>query len=295
MEVQIKSPSSNFISDGFNIGDVVKFTTLTGTYAADNGVNLPIIGLLATKIVAPTQPGFVNFSSAQTGKIVTKGYVLQAPLTGQVVPSFSIEEYESDIGVSRLSLGCEVSQMQIQMPARGFCTFSATILGQNQVVSNAQVYTTPTAATTTTSLTMNGGLVFYNNGTPLGYITSATLSISSAVQADPVIGSQLVPAIFMGTLSVTGSFTALDTPDTMTTDFLSENEVSLQFFLTTNPTTSADFISIVLPRVKLSAANYTDSDRAISRSFSFQALQNTDMVNARATTIAIQDSLQASP
>jgi Phage tail tube protein len=141
---------------------------------------------------------------------------------------------------------------------------------------------------------MVGGAVLYN-GLVIGYMSNATLSISSPAQADPMIGLNYAPAVFLGTLSVTGSFNLLTTAgiaasDTFTNDFLNEAEVSLQLLLATANNPSAGFISFYLPRVKLGAATKQDSPTAITRAITFQALENTTVAQADDATLVIADS-----
>jgi hypothetical protein len=80
----------------------------------------------------------------------------------------------------------------------------------------------------------------------------------------------------------------------MVADFLNENEVDLNFFLTSSPAQNADFVSLYLPRVKLMAQTRQDSQTAIRRNFNFTAMRQ---VNGGvgtawdATTMVLQDSL----
>jgi hypothetical protein len=287
----LTSNSSNFRTMGFNIGDVVRLSGLGSTaYAADDNMPLIVqsIGTNGAQMIVSVQSGFVFFGTAQSAKISGVKKLIM-PQTGVVQPSFTIEEWYNDVGVSDLSLGCTVTQMQIQMPARGFCTFSASFTGQNQVESSAQVYTAPTAPSTATSLMMLGGQVLYN-GVIIAYMSNATLSISSPTQADPAIGSNIVPAVFLGNISVTGSFTTLMANDTMTNDFLAENEVSLLFLLATSQSAYAGFVTLQMPRCKLGAATKQDSQTAITRSFNFQALENITVADADDSTLIINDS-----
>jgi hypothetical protein len=60
--------------------------------------------------------------------------------------------------------------------------------------------------------------------------------------------------------------------------------------LTDTGTVSANFFSIYLPRIKLSSGTENDTDRTITRSFNFMALENLYVPQANDTTVVIQDS-----
>ena len=288
----LASASVNFRTQGFNVGDIIRISQMTGTYAANNSVNMIVCNIASSGLVMFTTmpPGFVLFGTAQTAKIGAVKKLLM-PQVGVVQPSFTVEEWYSDVSVSTLSLGVTVTQMQFQLPARGFVTFTGSFTGQNQVESSSQVYGTPTAVVSSPSMTMNGGLVLYQ-GAVVGYMSNASLSISAPAQSDPMIGTNITPAVFLGVLSATGSFTCLMTNDTMTNDFLLENEVQLCFLMTANSSaTNGSAMSFYMPRVKLGAAAKQDSQTAITRSFNFQALENTGTVaDADLSTIVIQDT-----
>ncbi|MEJ0047089.1 MAG: phage tail tube protein [Rhodospirillales bacterium] len=293
----INSASSNFITNGIKAGDFVKFSLLPTPYTGDNGVPLQVQSIVSGGASLRVfgglgSPVLSTFpASAQTGKVISAAKKLIAPSTGQLFPSFTFEEWYSDVGLSDLYLGCVPTQMQIQMPARGYATMSMSFLGQNmQPEANAQFFTGASPYTTTGSMMMVGGSVQYN-GAQVTYFSSANLSVSSPVQADPMIGTNVAPAVFNGTLGCSGSFTALtSSTDTLTNDFMVENEVSLSFILAELNSPTANFISFWLPRVKLGAAAKQDSQTAISRSFTFQALEAVTTANCDDTTLAIYDS-----
>ena len=283
----------NFLTDGFKVGDIIRLAGNTGADATDSGNNARVTSVTATAMNLQFLGAPVAYASGQSVTISTPGKKCFIPATGQAINSVSIEHWYGDVGVSELFLGVMVNQISINIPAAGFVTFQASMIGQSMTVGSAQVYGSPTAPTTTTSLTAVGGRVYYQ-GNVILVITSANLQIAAAAQADPVVGSNQVPAIFMGTLSVRGSFTALfpNQNDTMMNDFLVENEVDLSFLMTTSPANNSDFVHVYLPRCKLMAATKTDSDRAISRSFQFMALENFGSnANANLTTVMVQDSL----
>ena len=73
-----------------------------------------------------------------------------------------------------------------------------------------------------------------------------------------------------------------------------ETEVSVNVALTTSSSNTADFVSIIMSRVKVGGADVTDGANGLTRTFPFTALKNTAGGAALAnyaTTIMFQDSL----
>ena len=294
----VTSVATNFATGGFYEGDVIRMTGLTGSPAGLNGANFRIVAI-SGKVMTLCPPSSVTPAAWTTGQSVTftiPGSKIYIPATGQSNTSMSVEHYYQDVGVTELFTGCVVNQIAVNVPPAGFVGFQASLIGKQMIYNGSASgtnFTSLTAPTTTTSLTGVGGQILYN-GAVIAVVTQASVQIAAAVQADPVVGSNYVPAIFPGTVSVRGSLTALfPSGDTLTTDFLNENLVELSLLFTTSPAPGADFVSILMPVTKLMSSTKTDSDRAITRSFQFQALENTGQnANANLSTVIIQDSLQ---
>ena len=290
------SAATNWITSGFKAGDVVRITGATGGSAVVNGDNFRVLSVTAsphTMTLAPNATA-VGWASGQTISIAVAGKKLWIPASGQVYNSYTIEHWFSDVSISDVFLGNRITQLALNIPASGFVTMNAGLTGLNQTTAGSQAYPSATAASASGSLTAVDGKINYN-GSDLAYITGFNLQIAPAVQTTPVIGSNILPEVFLGTLAVRGSLTCLfKGSDSFTADFLAETELSLQLFLTSSPADNAEFISIYLPRVKLSSSQKSDSDRAIMRSFNFMALEKVTGAGSGtqfdATTIVIQDS-----
>ena len=288
------STAAFLTTNPLKVGDVIRWSNLTGAAAVDNGVNLRVAGVTGTTVtLVPPPAGVIAFATGLPEVITVVGKKLTIPQSSQVMRSFTIEEWQNDTSESQLWLGNRVTQISLNIPPSGFVMLQANVQGVSLTRSSSRVYSTPTALSSTKALTAVSGKVSYN-GLDVAVITSMNLVIAADASAPPVVGSPYVPEIFAGMLHVTGSFTSLLTNDTITDDFMNENEVVISILLTTDPTNSADFVSITLPRVKLTSTTRSDSDREISRSFNFVALEQTAGgvgTQYDATSIVIQDSL----
>lgn len=287
----------NFLTDGFKRGDVVRFSGLTSTPAALNGINLFTTAVTSTTITFAPNAAAVAWSAATqaAATLTVVGKKLFIPTRSNQAPVFfSIEDWQADKELSRLFLGCTVGQISMSVAPNGAVSFQTALTGRRVVEAGARVYGSPTAAATTAPVQGVTGKILYQ-GTMIGYIPSFSLQISQALQPAMVIdGLSGPPMIAGGMITAQGSIQALLEDDTITADFLAQNDLDLALHLPTNALGTADFVNIFLPRARLaSPGNRQDSDRLLVRSYTLMGLQKTSGGAGTAydaTTIVIQDS-----
>ena len=213
------------------------------------------------------------------------------PPIGALYKSFSIEHYFSDIMQSELFVGCKFGQTTIALPATGLVTFSSQVIGMDMIQSPTQQLTTPAPTTTSSSLAAVNGIVEYN-GVDVAVITGMNIQLNGALGADPVVGSNIVPHIFQGRFRTTGNLTALFEDETIFNTFRNEVEVGITLMLTVGSGPAPDFVSFVMPRVKLMGSTKSDSDMALIQTFNYSALENVTFdANGPMTTFQVQDSM----
>ncbi len=288
--------AGNFLTDGFKVGDVVTVSGFTGGASANNARNYRIADLTTTVMTVSGlgNETVVAKAAGDSVNISVIGKKLFTPATGQVVPSYTIESWYPDATTpfSERYTGMRVSQISISLPASGMVGFSCQMTGQNMSVGTARYFTNPASVTSTNSLAAVNGTVRFA-GADVATITGGQISISSTMEANPVVGSNIVPEIFAGRLTAQGSLSIYVQDASVYTLFSNETEVDLVFYLTADGTVNSPFIAVVMNRVKINSANKNDSDRSIIQQVAFQALEN---VNGGAgtkydqTTITIQDS-----
>jgi len=171
-------------------------------------------------------------------------------------------------------------------------TFDADVMGQNVTTAASQYFTSPTAATTTGCLAAVNG-VLRVGGSTVATLTGLSVDINSNYSGDPVVGSNTVPFLFPGRVLVSGQATAYFDSVTLRDAFLNETELDLIAAFTTGSAKDSDFLTVVLPRIKLGGAAKSDGEGGLIQTIPFQALLNTaggTGIATEATTIAIQDS-----
>jgi hypothetical protein len=107
-------------------------------------------------------------------------------------------------------------------------------------------------------------------------------------EGTPVIGSDLVPEIFLGRALVTGQMTALFEDMELINAFIDEDEISLLIYLTTSSGGSSEALTFYLPRIKLGGASVDTSGEAGQViTVPFTALKG---ITGDATTMRITDT-----
>lgn len=287
--------TGSYLTDGIKIGDVV--TLGGGTFnAANAGNNLLVTGLNATvaNVVALNGSALVAEGPIASGVMTVAGKKTMVPTSGHTDKLFTIEEWYGDISRSELLPDIRIGQCDIGLPASGNATIKLASQGLGvRTRSNAQVLTTPTAATATPVLTAVRGVVLAN-GVPQTGITSISLTIKANLNAiGPVVGSNFNPDMSRGRVEVSGTFSALFDGFTLGTLYDNETVTSLVAVMAADTTNGAGFVAINLSAIKLTDDAPDDGEKAIMRTYPFTAQLNATGGPALAsdqTIISIQDS-----
>lgn len=289
--------SHGWITDGFKVGDVVRFSGFAGA-TGNNSFNYRITALTEANMTVANLNGAISTATVTTdaeGDSVTctvVGKKTYAPLTGHTDDSYTIEHNYSTLDLSDVFTGCKVSGIDINMPSTGLAEITVSFMGQDMTSysgGSAPYFTSPTAAGTQGILAAAQGKLTYD-GADSGIITALQLKIEGGHTAGSVVGSDLTPDIFPGRVKVTGTLTAYFQNNSIQTDFTDENTPSLMFVLSTDTTATADFIAFTLPKIKLMGATKTDGESAVTISGQFQALLPAAVAGKLQSTIGVQDS-----
>lgn len=289
----ITRASGSWLTDGIKIGDVVRITAgsfnaanLNKNILVTNAVALVLTGIVlnASAMVAEGPIGSATLSV--TGK---KTYV---PTTGHTDLSYSVEHWYADISQSELFRGCKVNTIGINLPPTGMSEIDLGFMGQDITTGTAQYYTSPTAATATGVVAAVNGVLLVG-GTQIATCTGLSMAIAGGYSGDPVVGANTLPAIIPGRVAVSGQFTAYFENATLRDNFINEDEITLAVALTTANSAAADFITFVLPRIKVGGAAKSDGEKGLVATFPFTALYNSAGgagIASEQTTLVVQDS-----
>lgn len=289
--------AGSFLTDGFNIGDVVQWTGWATTGAVNNAVNFVIVNLTATVMTVYPLNGSSPVGAKAAGDSVTctvQGKKTWIPQSGQVRHYYTIEHWFSDIAQDEYFTDCVVSKMSVKLPASGMATVDWDIMGLNMTEGTAQYFTAATAQETNgIEASANGICVL--NGVVVGVITSATIDMNGNYSAPGgIVGSVTDPDIFPGSIDITGTFAILFQDSTIKDLFVNETEFLTILSLQNSSAGNAGFTSWVMPRCKLLTATKDDNEKGLTLTANYVALEQTAGATSGniwlPTSISIQDS-----
>lgn len=287
--------SGSFLTDGFKIGMVVRWTGWATTGAPNNTHNFMITALTATVMTGIMLDG-VAIGAKIAGDTVTcleVGKHVSIPITSHTRDYWTIEHNFSDIVQSEQFTDCVFGKMEVKLPPSGLATIDFSVMGLNMTTGTSSVFTAPTAASSGAILAAVNGAA-YVAGVAVGIITGLDFSVNGNMSAPGgVVGANVDPDIFPGSFDVSGNMSVLFENATMRDYFLNETEVSIVAVFTTANTAAADFQSHVFPRVKVGGSSKDDGEKGLTLTMPFTALENTAggaALSNLATTYWMQDS-----
>jgi hypothetical protein len=285
--------SGSFLTDGIKVGDVVKFTA--GTFnVANTGKNLLVASVSASNItVYPlNSSSMVAEGPIASSTLTIVGKKTYVPTTSHTNKYFTVEHWFSDISESESFVDCKVNTVAVAITPTGMATVDFGFLGRSQDLAASQYFTAPTAATTTGVTAGANGLLMVSGAT-VGNVTGISFDINGNMTREDVIGSSSSPDIFAGSVLVSGQITILFEDDRYSQMFEDETEASIAVALTTSNDAAADFVSFVMPRIKVGGNSKDDGQKGIVQTLPFTALlDGTGGAGAdtEKSTIVIQDS-----
>lgn len=282
-----------FLTGGIKKGMVIR---LSGSLnAANSSKNLLVINVTSTVLTVAPLNGVALAAEGPIASVsvAVPGKITYVPETGHTHDFYTIEHWFSDIAQSEVYNDINPTNAQVSIAANGLSTVTFPLVGLNVSTGTSQVLTSPTAISTGTAFSGSNGLL-YVNGVAVAVITSIDFDINGNVApADAVVGSTARPAVFQGTVAVSGNMTVYFIDGTFRDYFINETEVSANVVMTSSSSASADFIGFMMSRIKVGGADVTDGQNGLTRTFPFTALKNTAggaSVANLATTIMVQDS-----
>ncbi|MFZ6655937.1 phage tail tube protein [Undibacterium sp. TJN19] len=287
--------AGSYLTDGFKIGDVIRLS-VGALNAANISKNFLITGLTALVATGIPLNGVALVAEGPvTGCTVTvQGKKTFTPSTGQTNIYYTVEEWSSDVTISEVSKDMKIGQVALKLPGTGNAEVDFTLVGLDQTSAATQYFTTPTAETTSNVLsTATGALIL--NGVQNGIVTNIDLTINGQeTPMDGVVGSNLRPDAYRKKFLVSGTFSAMLSDSTIDALFRSETETTLVVALASDRTAAADFVSFVLPRLKIKSSTTDDGEKGIVGTYEFTALYNFaggTGINSELTTLCLQDTL----
>lgn len=288
--------AGDYLAAGLKLGAVVRLTA--GSFNAANlNKNLLIVAITATVLTVIPLNGVALFAEGPiaSATVTVPGKTAYAAPSSQTDDSFSIEHWHSDIAQSELYLGCKVQSLAIDLPPSGLAGVDIALFGKDWQTATAQYFVSPSAASSAGKLaSVNGAVIL--NGTPVALLTGLRFTINGNMSSEAVVGSNNYPDIFEGRMLVDGSMTVMFQDAVARGYFDAETEITIIGAFTTGSAAAADYMSFVLPRVKVSSADKDDGEKAIKQTMNFDGLyygSGGAALASNTTTLQVFDSLAA--
>lgn len=286
----ITRSTGSYLTDGIRVGMIVRFT---GLNTSNNNVNLLVTNVTATVITIVVVNGstLVTETVASGAAYTVPGKTTYVPQTGHTDDSYTFEEFFTDITQSEVYTGCKVSSMAFSVPASGFVTTDIGFSGKDLFqTGNTAYFTSPTALGTSGVLASVNGVLLVD-GVSAGIVTSADFTIERSLENTMAVGSNSLVDLVTGRIRVTGNMSTYFTGPGFRDYYKDESIISLVLVVSSGTAGNADFVTIVLPKVKVNTAEKNDQETSITQSHSFVALLNDVSTGGKElTTIQVQDS-----
>lgn len=280
--------AGSWITDGLRVGMVFRMTGWTTTGVNNNGKNFTIIALTATDITVAETVAAKAAGDSVTVSI--PGKVSYVPSTGHTNDSYAIEYWAPDAAQSHRFLGCKVNTVALALPPADRAQITVGFMGQDRAQAATQYFTAASAASSSPILTGLQGALFVA-GTQVALVDNVALNITGNMQTAAVVGSNKTPDVFAGRVVVGGQMSVLYQDGVFDGYFDNETAVSLILRLNADTAAAGEFMTLVLPKIKLAGGAYQDAEQAMRQQFDFTALKGDGSGGFEATTLQVQDSL----
>lgn len=282
--------AGDFFADGFTVGDVVR---VTGNAQAANNQTYIITALTALIMTVYPLNGtaVVAQASGAANTIAQAGKKTFIPQTGHTRDYYTIEHNFSDIVQSERFVDCVITGFNLKLPSSGMATITFPVMGLDMQTGGAAYFTSPTAATTTGIVASANGVLFIQ-GVKVGVITSVDLTVNGNYSAPGgVVGANVDPDIFPGSIDVTGTCTVLFDSATYRDMFINETVAQMALALTTDSTANPGVFAVNLPASKFTNADKDDGEKGLTMTMNFTSLENAaGAAGTLISTIGIIDS-----
>lgn len=285
--------AGSWLTDGIKVGNVGRLTA--GSFNVSNSnKNLFVTAVTALSLTVITLNGSTLVAE---GPIASATFALTGkqswiPTTGHVEESYAFEQFYPEVPAGEIFTGCKISSLTVDLPPTGIAKIGFDVMGRAMESTTAQYFTSPTAPTTTASLASVNG-VLRAGGQVVAVLTGLNINGAANYSGDPVVGSNVIPQFFAGMVEVSGQATAYFDSTALRDAFVNETEIDIVGVFTTDNSATADFISFIMPRVKVNNFTKSDGAGAVIATIPFQALLNGAGGAGTATektTLMIQDS-----
>jgi hypothetical protein len=239
--------SGTWDAGGFEVGDWV--TTAGFTNAGNNGTHL-VTSISGTDMVVTTSNTLVDETPGAAGPTLTlEGRRMKV---GTTLNTYTFERAFEDVAQFQLFNGVTINGMALSIEPGSIVGATLSLLGMTSgAMTETSFDSTPTAAPTASPFNAFDGAL-YEGGSLLAVVTGIQVNLENNRSLSPVIGSTTSPAVYEGTIQVTGNMTVIFENATLFNKFVNETESEL--YIKLDDPDGTNFVAITIPRVKYNGA-----------------------------------------
>lgn len=232
---------------GLAVGDI--FTITGTTVGADNNLRVPILAITSLTITVPSGT-FTTLAATATGTITRLRKLTNA--ASPTRKSYTVEQYDGDIDLSELFVGCRVIGLDFQYKPNAMAMMNATFLGMDRTIlttGTSPWFTSPTLSTSLSLIADDSTI--YQSGNAVTTFTGLNVNLQITAKGEPVIGNRVSVDVFDNDLSASGTITGLRSDFSTLTSFDAETEFDICLVLREPGATPVACFGMYIPRVKI--------------------------------------------
>ena len=229
------------------VGDIIYLTDMSNVL--NNNINLRVTAVAANALTVAGTPLTVQVADVACSLIRRKK--LYAPTTPTRL-AFSIEQYNEDIDLSELFIGCRLVGAKFSFKPGAHAMVTWTFLGMDRtllLVGTSPWFTAPTVTTGISVVADDSQII--QAATVVSTYTGMDLDFTIAAKGEPTIGSLVSPDIFDNDLSCSGTITGLRSSFAELINYDAETEFAIGMKLEEPIVAPRPTLGLYLPRVKI--------------------------------------------
>lgn len=285
--------TGTFITDGFRVGQVVRWAGWTTGATANNAHNFRITALSALVMTCEPLDGVALVAKAAGDSVTCTlvGKQVSTPSSGHVDDWYTFEDWQSDISQSEQSFDSRIESFNLKIAPNAQPTIDINVKGLVFTQETSAYFASPTAeASTDVSSAVNSKLIL--DGVAIATITDMSINASVELDMPAVVGAAVYPMLASKQVKAEGSITVLWEDQALMTKYLNETDLTISAILPNSNLPASDFVGYTIPRVRLFTAEKSDGLEAKTKTYTWSAGENAAAVAGTiASTIAVQDSL----
>lgn len=254
----ITRTAGSFITDGFKVGDIVRFATAGAGSAVNENVNLrltSVTALVLTYAADPWTSVMINDAAGDSVTISVPGKKLQVPSSAHTKDYFTIDDWHDDISQGTRITDAIVNSAELDISPGAHATVNFNLLGIDaDLDNNAEYFVAADAAPTGALLAGPEGKLRYDSADS-AVMTQISLTLDSGGEVKAVIGANVSPDVFRLGVRASGSLAALFDGGAILDNFDDETEAPLFIYLFADSTAGSEFLIIKIPNAKINSAD----------------------------------------